>query len=59
MTSTNVLDEDAPASANNFSDLSFAPRRLPGGLFDFSREGVQMALRDKRQFGVRVNYVFD
>jgi len=56
---TNVLDEDAPASANNFSDLSFAPRRLPGGLFDFSREGVQMALRDKRQFGVRVNYVFD
>lgn len=56
---TNLLDEDTPASANNFSDLSFAPRRLPGGLFDFSREGVQMALRDKRQFGIRVNYVFE
>ncbi|MBK6599852.1 MAG: TonB-dependent receptor [Proteobacteria bacterium] len=55
---TNLLDEDAPASANNFSDLSFGPRVRPGGLFDFSREGVQMALRDKRQFGVRVNYVF-
>lgn len=56
---TNLLDEDAPASANNFSDLSYAPRQLPGGLFDFSREGVQMALRDKRQFGIRVNYIFD
>jgi len=55
---TNLFDEDAPAAAFNFADLSFANRTQPGGFFDFGREGAQVALRDKRQVGVRANYTF-
>ncbi|MEM9880031.1 MAG: TonB-dependent receptor [Pseudomonadota bacterium] len=55
---TNVIGEDAPAAAFNFADLTIANRTLPGGFFDFSREGAQVALRDKRQFGLRLTYTF-
>lgn len=55
---TNLFGEDAPAAANNFADVGLGNRRLPGGFFDFSREGIQVSLRDKRQFGVRANYTF-
>ncbi len=55
---TNLLDEDAPAAAANFADVSFDVRERPGGNFDFSREGNRISLRDKRQFGLRVNYSF-
>ena len=55
---TNLFDEDAPAAAANFADLSFDVRERPGGNFDFSREGNRISLRDKRQFGLRVNYSF-
>lgn len=55
---TNVFGESAPAAAFNFADLSLANRTRPGGFFDFGREGAQVALRDKRQFGVRANYTF-
>ena len=55
---TNLFQEDAPAAAFNFADLSFANRTLPGGFFNFGREGAQVALRDKRQVGVRAKYTF-
>jgi len=55
---TNLFDESAPAAAFNFADVSFDVRTRPGGFFDFSREGIQVALRDRRQFGVRANYTF-
>jgi iron complex outermembrane receptor protein len=54
----NLLDEDSPTSGFNFSDLSFDVRTRPGGFFDFSREGAQVGLRDKRQFGIRLAYRF-
>lgn len=55
---TNVFGENAPAAAFNFADLTIANRTQPGGFFDFSREGAQVALRDKRQFGLRFDYSF-
>lgn len=55
---TNVFGETAPSAAFNFADLTIANRTQPGGFFDFSREGAQVALRDKRQFGLRFNYTF-
>lgn len=55
---SNLLDEDAPASAFNFADVTFDTRLRPGGFFDFTREGQTSALRDKRQFGIRMNYTF-
>ena len=55
---TNLFNENAPAAAFNFADLSFANRTQAGGFFDFGREGATVALRDKRQFGVRANYTF-
>ena len=55
---TNLFNENAPAAAFNFADLSLANRTQPGGFFDFGREGATVALRDKRQFGVRANYTF-
>lgn len=55
---TNLLDESAPAAADNFADLSFAVRTQPGGFFDFSREGTTIALRPRRQFGGRVTLSF-
>jgi len=55
---TNLFNEDAPAAANNFADISFDTRLRPEGFFDFSREGIQVALRDKRQVGVRAKYTF-
>lgn len=39
------------------SDLG-GERTLPGGFFDFSREGIQVGLRDKRQVGLRFRYSF-
>lgn len=56
---TNLFNEDAPAAAFNFADLSIANRLRPGGFFDFSREGATVALRDKRQFGIRAKYTFN
>ena len=55
---TNLFEEDAPTSGFNFADVGLATRTLPGGFFDFSREGAVVALRDKRQFGIRLNYTF-
>ncbi len=55
---TNLLDEDAPTSAQNFADTSFGTRTLPGGFFNFGREGARVILRDRRQFGIRLNYTF-
>lgn len=55
---TNLLDEDAPTSATSFSDVSFAVRTMPGGFFDFAREGVQIGLRPRRQFGGRLTFNF-
>ena len=54
---TNLFEETAPVAANNLADTSFAVR-LGSGLFDFTREGTQVALRDKRQFGLRLDYDF-
>ena len=54
---TNLFDEDTPVAANNLADTSFAVR-FGSGLFDFTREGTQVALRDKRQFGIRLDYEF-
>jgi len=54
----NAFNEDAAAAAFNFADLSFNNRTRAGGFFDFFREGATVALRDKRQFGVRASYTF-
>lgn len=50
---TNVLNEDAPSAANNFSDLTSAT-----ALFNFSVEATQVGMRDRRQFGVRTSFEF-
>lgn len=55
---TNLLDESAPTTALNFADVSFGTRFLPGGFFDFTREGARVGLRDRRQFGARLKYTF-
>ncbi len=55
---TNLLNEDAPTTAFNFADTSFGTRFLPGGFFNFGREGARVGLRDKRQFGVKLRYTF-
>ena len=55
---TNLFENDVPSSAYNFADTSFAVRNQPGGLFDFTREGASLGLRDKRQFGVRLKHTF-
>lgn len=55
---TNLLDEDAPISGQNFADVTLDTRTRPGGFFDFSREGAILGMRDRRQFGIRVNYTF-
>lgn len=54
---TNLLNEDAPSSANNIADTS-ADVRFGSGFFDFSQESIHVALRRKRQFGIRFNYSF-
>lgn len=54
---TNLFDEDAPAAANNIADTSLDVR-FGSGFFDFSQESVHVALRDRRQFGVRLNVDF-
>jgi len=51
----NVFNEDAPTTAQNFADVGLDTRTLPGGFFNFSREGARIGLRDKRQFGIRLN----
>jgi iron complex outermembrane receptor protein len=55
---TNLFNETAPTTAQNFADTSFGTRTLPGGFFDFTREGARVGLRDKRQFGIRLNATF-
>ena len=58
---SNLFDEDAVAAANNIADTSLDVRlRTPGGfsIFDFSQESVHVALRPRRQFGVRLDYTF-
>lgn len=54
---TNLFNEDAPSSANNIADTS-ADVRFGSGFFDFSQESIHVALRRKRQFGIRFNYSF-
>ena len=55
---TNLFNEDAPTTAFNFADLSFGTRTRPGGFLNFGREGDRVALRDKRQFGLKLKYTF-
>ena len=55
---TNLFGEDAPVSGNNIADTSLDVR-LGSGLFDFSRESIHVAFRDKRQFGARLDWTFD
>lgn len=54
---TNLFEETSPVSANNVADTSFDVRFVTG-FYDFSQESVHVALRDKRQFGVRVDVDF-
>lgn len=54
---TNLFDEDAPIAGNNIADTSLAVR-FGSGFFDFSRESVHIALRDKTQFGIRLELDF-
>lgn len=54
---SNLFNEDAPSSANNIADTS-ADVRFGSGFFDFSQESIHVALRRKRQFGMRFNYRF-
>lgn len=55
---TNLTDEDAPIGGNNIADTGVDVRFSPGGLFDFSQESVHVALRDKRQVGLRLDMRF-
>ena len=63
---TNLFDEDAPVAGNNLADTGASVRTRTGltgfaafgGLFDFTRESVHVALRDKRQIGIRATYQF-
>lgn len=50
---TNLLEETAPTTGNNGSDLS---NNTP--LFIFGVEATNIGLRDKRQFGIRANFNF-
>jgi len=54
---TNLFEEDAVTGANNIADTS-ADVRFGSGFFDFSQESVHVVLRDRRQFGVKVDYDF-
>lgn len=54
---SNLFEEDTPVAGNNLADTSLDVR-FGSGLFDFSRESVHVALRDKRQIGVRVTFDF-
>jgi len=61
---TNLFNEDAPIAGNNIADTSGSVRTrfgltgfaAFGGLFDFSQESVHVALRDRRQVGIRATY---
>lgn len=58
---TNLFNEDAPPSANNIADTSADVRLRPpfgANFFDFSQESIHVALRRKRQVGIRFNYSF-
>lgn len=58
---TNLFNEDAPPSANNIADTSADVRLRPpfgANFFDFSQESIHVALRRKRQVGLRFNYSF-
>ena len=59
---TNLFKENAVLGANNIADTSFDVRGMnpfnAAQIFDFSRESVHVALRPRRQFGVRVDYNF-
>lgn len=54
----NLTKESAPTSAQNFADTGLDTRTLPGGFFNFGREGNRVILRDKRQFGIRLSATF-
>jgi len=59
---TNLFQEDAPIGANNIADTSNDVRGFnpfnAAQIFDFSRESVHVALRDRRQFGARIDVSF-
>lgn len=58
---TNLFNEDAPSSANNIADTSAAVRTRPpfgANFFDFTQESIHVAMRRKRQVGIRFNYSF-
>ena len=55
---TNLLGEDAPAAASNFADISLDVRTMPGGFLISRGKGAQVALRDRRQIGLRLKYSF-
>jgi iron complex outermembrane receptor protein len=54
---TNLTDEDAPLAGNNIADTSGYVRTNSYG-YNFTSESVHLALRDKREFGVRFMYEF-
>jgi len=62
----NLFEEDAPTAGNNLADTGGSVRTRTGltgfaafgGLFDFTRESVHVALRDRRQVGIRATYDF-
>lgn len=54
---TNLTDEDAPVGANNIADTGIDVR-TGSSLFDFNRESTHIALRDRRQFGFRIDVTF-
>lgn len=50
---TNLFGDDSPTTGNNYNDY------VTYGLFaGFRQDGVQIGLRDKRQFGARLSYSF-
>jgi len=59
---TNLFNEDAVLGANNIADTSFDVRGFnpfnAAQIFDFSRESVHVALRPRRQLGVRLDVDF-
>jgi len=59
---TNLFNEDAVLGANNIADTSLDVRGFnpfnAAQIFDFSRESVHVALRPRRQFGVRLDVDF-
>ena len=53
----NLTNENSPTGGNNLADTSRYVRANTSS-YNFSVEGTQIALRDKREFGVRIKYDF-